>query len=246
MIHKRAVRDRERCHCKLISLVEEKQEKAFLKLDKPQPQLDAGKPWLWYGRLPCFIQSQGKFRADKVGQVCYSSPPCYRCSGQLSFQIIPLVHCLSLQRTDERGWERLSGITKCCSFREITTKSSCVFGFLSRHISTAESLSGFLPFFPLIREHSEGRLWCSQSQSKLLCLGDTRPAWLAGPLHRDSAGFNYPQLCFISLPSWALCPSVLCKYAAFTLKSRWDTQMSVHTHWGWRAATHRESACTDE
>lgn len=46
MIQNQRGRDRERCHCKLISLVEEKKEKAFLKLDKPQPQLDVGKPWL--------------------------------------------------------------------------------------------------------------------------------------------------------------------------------------------------------
>lgn len=46
MIQNLRGRDRARCHCKLIRLVEEKQEKAFLKLDKPQPQLDVGKPWL--------------------------------------------------------------------------------------------------------------------------------------------------------------------------------------------------------
>lgn len=63
----------------------------------------------------------------------------------------------------------------------------------------------------------------------------------AWPLHRDSAGFNYPQLCFISLPSWAACPSVLCKYTAFTLKSRWDTQASA----GVRAHV-APYACMDE
>ena len=62
--------------------------------------------------------------------------------------------------------------------------------------------------------------------------GGHRARLAAWPLHGDSAGFNYPQLCFISLPSWAPCPSVLCKHAAFTLKSRWDTQASerAHTH----------------
>lgn len=60
--------------------------------------------------------------------------------------------------------------------------------------------------------------------------GGRRARLAARPLHGDSAGFNYPQLCFISLPSWAPCPSVLCKYAAFTLKSRWDTQASERAH----------------
>lgn len=46
MIQNQSSRDRVRCHCKLISLVEEKQEGAFLTLDEPQPQLDVGKPWL--------------------------------------------------------------------------------------------------------------------------------------------------------------------------------------------------------
>lgn len=94
-------------------------------------------------------------------------------------------------------------------------------------------------------------MWCSQSQFKLLCLGGHQASLAARPLHGDSAGFNYPQLCFISLPSWALCPSVLCKYTTFTLKSRWDTdaQRSAHTHWAntdWRTATQREHACTDK
>lgn len=39
--------------------------------------------------------------------------------------------------------------------------------------------------------------------------GGHRASLAARPLHGDSAGFNYPQLCFISLPSWALCPGVL-------------------------------------
>lgn len=155
-------------------------------------------------------------------------------------------YCLSLRRADERGWVGMSGTAKYCSFREITTKSSCVFGFSSRHISTAESLSDSLPFFPLIWEHSEGKLWCSQSQSKLLRLGDTRPAWLFGPFMETVLGLIIPSCASSPSSSWAACPNVLCNYAALTTKSRWDTQLSVHTHWActdWHVAAHTEYAC---
>ncbi|KAA8588509.1 hypothetical protein FQN60_009854, partial [Etheostoma spectabile] len=48
--------------------------------------------------------------------------------------------------------------------------------------------------FPLIREHSEGRLRCSQPQSKLLCLGDTRSSRAARSHHGDTVLHLPPQL----------------------------------------------------
>lgn len=129
-----------------------------------------------------------------------------------------------------REW--MSRIWKCFSFGEITTESSCVFGFLPRHISTAESLSDLCLF--LWSGNTVKGDWGVVSPYQAALSGIHRASRSVQPLRGDSAGFNYPQLCFISLPSWARCPSVLCHCAAFTLKSRWDTQMSAHTH------THRE------
>lgn len=105
--------------------------------------------------------------------------------------------------------------------------------FISRNYnSQAVSLAIYTDIFPLlrccqaafavIREHSQRRLQRSQSPIQAALSGVHQASPAAWPLHGDGAGFNYPQLCFISLPSWALCPSVLCKDTTVALKSRWD------------------------
>lgn len=143
MIHYQAGRDRERCHCKWISLVEEKQEKALLKLDKPQPQLDAGKPWLWYGQLPCFIQSQGIFRLIKLARSVTVHLCVISALVNYLFSLCFVCNCNAQMRGDKSGWVASQSIRE---FSEITTKSSCVCGFLFRYISTAVSLSDLCLF----------------------------------------------------------------------------------------------------
>lgn len=83
-----------------------------------------------------------------------------------------------------------------------------------------------------------------QSLYKLLCLGGHQASLAARPLHGDSAGFNYSQLCLISLPSWALCPSVLCKYATFSEVKVRHKDECTHTQsrcWGSFKSTQRDS-----
>lgn len=105
--------------------------------------------------------------------------------------------------------------------------------FISRNYnSQAVSLAIYTDTFPLlrccqavftvIRGHSQRRLQCSQSPIQPALSGVHQASLAAWPLHGDGAGFNYPQLCFISLPSWALCPSVLCKDTIVAPKLRWD------------------------
>lgn len=216
MIRNQQGRDREECHCKLISRVEEKQEKAFLKLYKRQPQLDAGKSWLWHGQLPCFIETQGE--ADKVGQVWTSHVICslasylFRCLRSLS---ITKKHKLEERKANEDF-----------SFREITTKSSCCLSVVCLGFHRWDAVRYF--FLWLANTEKGDCCVCSLNTSCSVWWGH-RVRVTALPLCGDSAGFNYPQLCLISLPSWALCPSVLCKCATFTLKSRWDIVMGAHT-----------------
>lgn len=167
-------------------------------LPPPQPQLDAGTPWLWYGQPPCFMRSQGKFRADNAGQACSSRPLCYQSSDGSK--------CVFIAGNNNKA--KLV-VSSCCCFFLLLTGLSCL-----PWLRKTENVETFM---------------CGVSIQAALSVGgvDTEPIW---PFHGDSAGFNYPQLCLISLPSWALCPSVLCKYATFTAESRWGTDMNTHTH----------------
>ncbi len=135
-------------------------------------------------------------------------------------------------------WEAMSGITVLFMWGNNNKVKLCLWVFIQTHFHCWVAVR-VVPF-----SSDQGTQWretvVKSFPIQTALSGGHQASMAAWPLHGDSAGFNYPQLCFISLPSWALCPSVLCKYAAFTLKSRWDKQTSVCTHWactGWRAAT---------
>lgn len=112
-------------------------------------------------------------------------------------ELRPIIwYCLSLQSTDERGRAQMSGTTKYCLFSR--NYNSQAVSFLYRHFSTVETLSGCLCCDQ--RTQLKEILQRSRSPNQAALSGVHQASPAAWPLHGDGAGFNYPQLCFISPP----------------------------------------------
>lgn len=136
--------------------------------------------------------------------------------------MLPLVHYLSLQ---------MSGITKYCSFREITTKSSCVFGFLSRHIFTAESLSDLCCFL-WSGNTAKGDCGVLSPIPSCSVWGTPGPAWLLVPFMETVLGLIIPS-CASSPSPAGLCVPVSSASTPHSHRS----QGEIH----WRACAHTQS-----
>lgn len=134
-------------------------------------------------------------------------------------ELRPIIwYCLSLQSTDERGRAQMSGTTKYCLFSRNYTSQAVSLAIYTNIFSTVETLSGRLYCDHITQSKEILQHIRSPNQAALSGVHQASPA--AWPLHGDDAGFNYPQLCFISLPSWAPCPSVLCKDTTVAPESR--------------------------
>lgn len=124
-------------------------------------------------------------------------------------------------RGEERKWAAPQSIV----YLEKLQQSSCVFGYLYRHISTAQTPSGRLSSDQ--RTEWKGDCGAFGPRSRLLRLGRIRPAWLPGPFTETVLGLIIPSCASSPSPAGLRVPASSAKTPQ-SLRSQGETERKAH------------------